>query len=132
MIGNWDEVIPAFDEIYQRSISESSPNFGRQEVNRQYAEHARGILNLIPRLRNDPDLRHVTVGTSHYSLFIEVPNTRKWLFVWCELPGPKYTISYYANNPREPDERVIVSDDVIVETILRLVKEFQEHFTIHD
>jgi hypothetical protein len=132
MKGNWDEVIQAFKEIYQRSISESSHDFGRQEVNRHYAEHAHGILNLIPRLRNYPDLRNVTVGTSHYNLFIEVPNTEKWLFVWCELPGPKYTVSYYANDPGDPDEKVIVNDDVIVETIFRLIKEFQEHFAPHD
>jgi hypothetical protein len=128
MIGNWDEVIQAFEEIYQRSISETSDDVGRQEVNRQYAQHAHGILNLIPRLRNYPDLRNVTVGTSHYSLFIEVPNTKKWLFVWCELPGPQYKISFYANNPPDPDGKVIVGDDTIGETILRLIKEFQEQF----
>lgn len=125
MKGNWDEVIQAFEEIYQRSISESSEDFGRQEVNRQYAEHAHGILKLIPRLQQHPDLRDLTVGTSHYSLFIEVPNTKKWLFVWCEFPGPLYTISYYADDPRELDDRVSVGDDGIVETILQLKKEFE-------
>ncbi len=127
MIGNWDEAIQAFEEIYQRSISEASHDFGRQELNRQYAEHAHGIIKLIPRLRSHPDLRNATVGTSHYSLFIEVPNTRRWLFVWCEQPGPHYTISYYEHYRDDLARSVIVTDDVIVETILRLIKEIQEH-----
>ncbi len=127
MIGNWDEAIQAFEEIYQRSISESSHDFGRQVLNRQNAEHAEGIIELIPRLRSHPDLRNATVGTSHYSLFIEVPNTRRWLFVWCEQPGPHYTVSYYADGRHELETTIKVSDDVMVETILRLIREIQEH-----
>jgi hypothetical protein len=67
--GSWEAVIREYNDIY---------------INTRFGEHAKGILNLIPVIREQVDLTNVIPSTSHATLVLQYPDTRVSVRIWCE------------------------------------------------
>ncbi|MBL8152713.1 MAG: hypothetical protein JNM70_00905 [Anaerolineae bacterium] len=90
-------------------------------IHSRYGEHARGILSLITRIRDDIVLADVVPGTSLAALFLEIPGKRKRVFVWCEIPDERYVVYLYHPDVGESG-RVTVDNREIVQTIKNYVE----------
>jgi hypothetical protein len=97
MRDNWNEVAKIYEEEYLAS---------------RYADHSRGILELIPKLSEHTSLEDVEAGTSHAALFLRVPGKKTRVYVWAEQPGPQYNIYLYDGN-RKRDEIAVGADKAV-------------------
>jgi hypothetical protein len=103
--GNWDDVIRQYKEIY---------------VHSRFAEHAMGILELIPLIRNDATLATLVPGTSHTTLTLALPPNKIQIFVYCEKVRQLYTVYLY---PPEPVETALVIHAEILTVLHSLVEQ---------
>lgn len=56
-------------------------------------DHAKGILKLIPDLRERLPVDNLIPGTSHSTLFLKIPGIDTRVMVWCE-GNDQYTAYY--------------------------------------
>ncbi len=77
-IEEWNQITVRYQEEYLYS---------------RYAENARGILDLIPRIKDDPLFAEVVPFTSLAALCLEVPDNKSRIVVWYENHSEEYTIS---------------------------------------
>jgi hypothetical protein len=100
--GDWDEVIKVYEEVY------GAPKYSKH----RYAEHITNMRRLVPQLKAHPDFQDVLPGTSHATLFMQLPQKRTTLNVWYNRRGV-YTV--YLNHPEQGDydELVVETEDII-------------------
>jgi hypothetical protein len=98
--GNWDDVITSYETIYLKS---------------NVSEHAKGILKLIPEIRDYFLHDGLIPGTTHSTLFLEIPNSITRILVWCE-GDDKYTI-YYSHPEKGSYEYITVDFSDVIQTI---------------
>jgi hypothetical protein len=82
-LGSWDAVI----EEYQLILPSARPEFVAQ---------AEKMLELIPKIRQLPELRAFIPGTSHSTLFLRSSTSQTSIFVWYDRIG-EYEI--YLSHP---------------------------------
>ena len=104
-IKEWNEITARYQEEY---------------IHSRYAENARGILNLIPRIKDDPIFADVVPFTSHTALCLEVPDNKFLVVVWCEKGSEEYTISIEKDGI--VDEEIKISDSKIVSTLQEYIR----------
>lgn len=105
--GNWDEIVKELTDHYLHAPS-------------PYDEHARGILGLIPRLRQEVALSDLIPITSHGTLVLEYPGIKTRINIWSEKAGEKFKIYLYDGNERgEIEDELSVSSDQIIPAIRR-------------
>jgi hypothetical protein len=98
--GDWDKVISSYEEIYLKT---------------KYATQAKAMLELIPKIREHPSFNKVFPGTSHAALFLEVPEKKTKIQVWCDSPGV-FTVYLY-NTIVGVHEEVAVNDTQVIPTL---------------
>ncbi len=98
---DWDKVLADYQEVY---------------IHSRYEEHAKGMLNLIPRIREDDAFMEVIPGTSHATLFLALPNKKTQVHVWCEQLASKYSVYLY-NPEHRQSEMIMVNDGEIIPTL---------------
>lgn len=103
--GDWDKITQAYTDIY---------------IHSRYAEHAQGIIDLIPYLRNDVELSDLTPFTSHCTFVFEHPDTNLTLDIWCEKAGEQFRVYLY-DGQKVTDEIIVSNDD-----ILSVVRQYAE------
>jgi hypothetical protein len=108
--GSWDDVI----RTYEMALVWCDSNEKRLQ---EYHAHATAMLDLIPQLRNLPAFRNVRPGTSHLTLFFELPENTASLNVWYEGED-NYRVYLY-----RPDlgEFGAVIDEIIVNSVKLLI-----------
>ncbi|MCL4249037.1 MAG: hypothetical protein KJ065_12900 [Anaerolineae bacterium] len=97
----WDEIIARYQEVY---------------LNSRFAENAKGILKLIPRIVADPAFADVVPRTSLTALQLEIPGKKTRILVWSENDGSEYSISLQDNSTYD-EQWTRVSDDQIVSVL---------------
>ncbi len=100
----WDAIIQMF-EVY----IDAPPAEGGDAV-------ARGTLDIIPHIREHPDLRDVPVTLEFLHLVFELPGKRP-IYFWWESPG-QYTISLRARNVPVTEEKVTVPAERVAPTLV--------------
>ncbi|HEX2907512.1 MAG TPA: hypothetical protein VHO69_11660 [Phototrophicaceae bacterium] len=86
-------------------------------------EHANLILNLIPLLRDNPNLANVQPGAAHAELFLAIPNQDKVVSVWGQGNG-KYRISI-GNPDLSSTDEISVSSEKAIGTIEKYLQKLQ-------
>lgn len=108
--GNWDDVLTDYQEIY---------------IHSRYSEHAKGMIQLIPRIREDANFADVLPGTSLSTLFLKVPNKETRVHIWCEEVGKTYRVYLYHHEDGSSDER-IVDDSEIIPVLISYVNKIRD------
>ncbi len=101
----WDEVITRYQEIYLRS---------------RYADNAKGILNLIPRIKDNPVFAGVEPGASLTALCLKIPDHKVKIFFWCEKYGEEYSISIQDNSE---EKWTTINDAQIISVLEQNIRE---------
>lgn len=100
--GSWDEVIQEYQDHYLKT---------------KYHEHALGMLELVPQLREQPNLTNLVPGTSHGTFFLKIPGKETQVHVWCESAGKLYTIYLCNVFLNKGSLEITVDSDRVIATI---------------
>ncbi|MEO1165068.1 MAG: hypothetical protein AAFV98_14870 [Chloroflexota bacterium] len=100
---NWDAI---------KSEYESFVDFERHGLD----VHSRGILAILPQLREQFAPPHYDVITSHFTLCFRKPNVTIQVCIWCDKQN-QYHVSYH--DPAQICEygEVLVSEDEVISTV---------------
>jgi len=96
--GDWNKVLAEYQDVYLQS---------------RYTEHARGIIALISRITADDAFDDVIPGTSLATLFLEVPNRRTQVHIWCEQPNLTYTVYLYHPESGSSEKQSIDDGEIV-------------------
>jgi hypothetical protein len=101
MLAGWEKVIRMYEELPQDSS--------------RYSEHVRGMLDLIPDIRNNPKLSDAMPGTSHTILILEISGVQSNIAIWCERINEVYRICIYDPvSNTESDVKLVDRGNVIL------------------
>lgn len=75
---DWDKITVRYQDVY---------------LNSRHEENAKGILSLIPRIKDNPAFADVVPSTSLTALCLEIPGKKAKVLIWCEKDGVEYSIS---------------------------------------
>jgi hypothetical protein len=120
--GSWDDVIRDYEMALVWCDSSSSKRL------QAYYAHATAMLDLIPQLRNLSTFRNVKPGTSHLTLFFQLPENRISLNVWYEGEG-NYLVYLYRADLDEFGtviDKIIVNSDMLLAVLQDYLKTLQK------
>jgi hypothetical protein len=112
--GNWDEIIAVYQGMYAESPRTS--------------EHASAMLELIPKIRDEPALQGIVPGTSHATLFLQVPQKGKAVYVWYENGGydvDLYDFSLNSGSQCYKRQRVVGDSSEVVLTLRKHIEKIR-------
>ncbi len=101
----WDKIIARYQEVYLHS---------------RYEENARGILNLIPSIKDNPAFVDVIPTTSLTALCLEFPGKKTNILIWYE--SGEYSISVQGNSARE-EKWTKINDKNIIFALQKHIQE---------
>lgn len=100
--GNWDDVYNVYKNLYPGT---------------KYDVHAKEMMSLIPRIRQHPSFTEVLLGTSHATLFLELPTMDTSVRIWGEQKG-EYSV-YLSHSDKGDTDDVKVNSDEIIPTLVK-------------
>jgi hypothetical protein len=101
----WDEIVTRYEEVYLHS---------------RYEENAKGILNLLPRIKDDQIFVDVVLTTSLTALCLGVPGKKARALIWYE--NGVYSVSVQGDSSNE-EKWTEVSDENIVSVLQQHIRE---------
>jgi hypothetical protein len=101
----WDKIVARYQEIYLHS---------------RYEENARGILNLIPLMKDNPAFADVIPTTSLTALCLEFPSKKTNILIWYE--SGEYSISVQGDSTLE-QEWIKIGDENIIPVLQQHIQE---------
>lgn len=95
---SWDEVITRYQEVYLHSRN---------------ADNAKGILNLIPRIRDNPTFVDVVPSTSLTALCLEILGKKGKVIIWWEKDREEYSVSVQDDSNSEEKWTKVNNEQII-------------------
>jgi hypothetical protein len=93
------------------------------DLGSSYGENIRGLLNLIPIIKNDPVIQRSTPGVSLVNLIIRIPEKIPVIYIWCERPDLIYTIYIYDENGSR--DYISINKDEVLKTLILYINKIQ-------
>lgn len=102
----WDEIIARYERMYSRCI-------GSEVMMERWGDYYRGMLALVPRIRNLPELKEMIKWVSHETLYIRKPDIVPVLTI--SYSDNSYVLRSYLNGAELLEERKAAAEEVVGE-----------------